>query len=122
MPSSITVAPPSGTVPKDSRDVNPDCPSAAGLPTWKLPKNGVDVKPFPLMLPLIKTLKKPPVWETIVELTLSNVNPSTVQKAGVTPEVKAQGAASVTASPTPTQPTKPPEKVSIFTAPQVETW
>ena len=81
---------------------NENTPLAGGF--WLLNAHvpGVAAKPWPVIVPVPATLRNPPPCRTMADAVRSNVNPSTLQRAGCRPELKVQGAVIVTESPTAT--------------------
>ena len=63
----------------------------------KLQVPGVDVKPFPLIVPVPLIFRNVLLWETTTDVERSNLNPPTLHKLGVAVDgLKIQGAAMVT--------------------------
>ena len=91
---------------------NENTPLAGGFWVLNLHVPGVGVKPVRVIVPDPVTLRNPlPCWvmEDAVRL---KVNPPTLQKAGTGPELKFQGAAIVTESPTLTNAVKDPDRLT----------
>ena len=108
MPSKATVLP-SGTAAEEPENEN--SPDAAGSCVVKDQVPGVVRKPFPEILPVPVTLRKPFPCCCMAELLKLKVNPSTAQKLAIAPELNVHVGVKVTSSNRLTKVAKSPSRL-----------
>src|SRR5438874_7669410 len=113
---------PSGTA-VDAENENWGGDPAGGSCVEKRHTPGVGVKPCPEAVPLPVTKTKPvepgvPPWLVMVELSKSNVNPSTDQKLLIAPELNDHGEAKAVPCPTVTKVAKSPSTLCTCGSPE----